>query len=126
MALETRAFDLRYPEKVRNILIAAGSLGISAHDLNQKVRTPNYKVADLHYLLRAWHKRRWIDKFTVKEYRTSPKVLYRATRLLDEEWRIMLSLVSTLIVEGPPSDQDAYQSETSDPVEEVAEQSSDQ
>lgn len=125
MPRDYSVFDIRYPEKIRYVLLSAGTVGLSFHDLHQKTKTQKYKASDLQPILDAWHKRRWVDRYVVARgyHSNTSQTIWRATRLLDTEWKAMLALVRDLLIEGPPSgavaqplDQDASLDQSAHPA----------
>ena len=109
------SIDLRYVERVRHLLIAAGTMGITFQDLNQKVRTPNPPSSDLRTLLEAWRKRRWVDNFT-RPTTGHPIQIWRATQLMLDQWPQVAQALEALVYSpGLPLAQDASASRTSHP-----------
>lgn len=113
-------FSLRYANKVRGVVLAAGTDGIGHHKLHQKTRTPNFPSQSLWDLLSEWQRRGWVDRFTIRPDSLRPITIWRATELLVTEWAGALQQVEQAVgVASNPglSDQDHDQFGTSDPEE---------
>lgn len=78
--------DMRYAERVRQLLLAADSSGITQHDLNQRSRTKHYNAKTLEEMLEYWRTRRWVERFTNRHVAKRPITIWRATDLLLTEW----------------------------------------
>lgn len=99
--------DLKYVERVRHLLIAAGAQGVTFQDLNSKVRTPNHPSDDLRKLLQAWRKRRWVDNFE-RPRRGHPQQIWRATQLMLDQWPEVSQAIEALVLApGLPLGKDA-------------------
>lgn len=93
-------FSLEYANRVRSILLAAGVTGISQNDLHQKTRSRKTATKDLLAILASWQKRRWVDKFA--DPSDSRRSYYRATQKFVEEWPIVTSVVTEVVMGSEP------------------------
>lgn len=77
----------RYLQKIRLILLAAGTEGISVYDLNQQTRTRHFKQDHLEDTLNEWEGRDWVQIFRIKDpFTKRKKRIVRATTLLRDQW----------------------------------------
>lgn len=83
----------KYLAKMRHTLLAAGTIGISQHDLNQKTRTKIFQKDDMMAALLEWEGRHWVQSFKVTGLSKHEKTMWRATTKLRDEW-------SSLHIEG--------------------------
>lgn len=90
------ANHMRFMNKVRHKLLAAGLEGISQNDLHQQVRTRVFQGDDLMEILYEWESRGWVQSFRVKGLSRHPKMMWRATTLLRDKYND----VSTEFVEA--------------------------
>lgn len=67
-------------------MLASGTQGISQHDLNQATRTKIFQTEHLLDLLDEWERREWVQRFRVKGVSGWPKIMWRATTKLRDEW----------------------------------------
>lgn len=69
----------RYMKKIRTLLLAAGRIGVSQYDLNQKTRTKFFALNDLLQVLNEWENRQWVQKFKMRVNGKRPTTMWRAT-----------------------------------------------
>lgn len=69
----------RYMRKVRTLLLAAGRVGVSQYELNQKTRTKFFHLVDLLQILDEWENRQWVQKFKMRVNGKRPTIMWRAT-----------------------------------------------
>lgn len=107
-------FTIRFADTIRKILLSAGTLGVRGRDIQQRVKSKDYKAKDINMLLEAWRRRGWVDKYTMPTGLTNqPTVMWRATDRLQNEWHIVSSVVhEVLTADLPPSVLGAPPSET--------------
>jgi hypothetical protein len=82
-----------YLNKLRLVLLGAGTQGISQHDLNQKTRTKIFQSEDLSAALMEWESRGWVQSFKMTGLSKHPKTIWRATTKLRDDW-------SSLVIDG--------------------------
>ncbi len=113
------AIDLDFAARVRHQLLAAGVVGITFQELNQKVRTRVHPTADLRTLLNAWRRRKWVDHYQqqVQQHGGVPKQVWRATSLLAEQWPSMQGAVEALLLAPDLPLGQGQQKRTSDPAD---------
>lgn len=80
------ANHFNYLTKLRHTLLAAGTQGLSQHDLNQKTRTKIFQKDDMLAALLEWENRDWVQRFKVTGISKHPKTMWRATTKLRDEW----------------------------------------
>jgi hypothetical protein len=80
------ANHFNYIQKVRSILIQAGTQGINQHELNQRTRTKVFQRDDLMAILLEWKGRGWVQSFRVKGISRHPRTVWRATNKLRDDW----------------------------------------
>lgn len=80
------ANHFNYITRVRQMLIQAGTQGISQHHLNQNTRTKIFQRDDLMAILLEWKARGWIQSFRVTGISKHPRTMWRATTKLRDEW----------------------------------------
>lgn len=76
----------RFMAKIREILLGRGTQGIGQNDLNQLVRTKIFTRDDMNTILEEWEGRGWVQKFVSTGMSKHPKIIWRATTLLRDEW----------------------------------------
>ncbi len=69
----------RYTNKIRQLLLGAGRVGISQYDLNQRTRTKFFKLPDMLQILEDWEARQWVQKFQIRVNGTRKTTMWRAT-----------------------------------------------
>lgn len=79
--------------KLRHVLLAAGTQGLSQHELNQKTRTKIFQKDDMMAALTEWENRHWVQCFKMTGISRHPKTMWRATTKLRDEW-------SSLVIDG--------------------------
>lgn len=121
--------DLAYVARVRRILLSAETKGITYQDLLKRVRTKQHGTQDLRQVLNAWRKRKWVDNFAshTQLHGGTPKQVWRATVLLENEWPATQAMIRDTIatIALDPSvalEQGASRTQTSPPAEEDPEQ----
>lgn len=80
------ANHMQFMEKLRLKLLAAGLTGISQHDINQTTRTKIFNRDDILEVLEEWEHRGWTQRFKVTGFSKHPKIMWRATTLLRDNW----------------------------------------
>lgn len=75
-----------FTKKLRLILLGAGTTGVAQHILNQKTRTKIFQRDQMVEILDEWQIRGWVQKFVVVGLSKHPKVVWRATTKLRDEW----------------------------------------
>lgn len=90
--------NIEFCEKVRHLLLAAGTDGAAFRDINMRTRTTNHPTGDLRDLLNAWRKRRWVDCFEVPMPSGQTSERWRATQLLFEQWPMVKQAVLVLLL----------------------------
>lgn len=98
-----------YLNKIRHVLLSAGTQGISQHMLNQLTRTKIFQTDDLLEALNEWENRHWVQAFKVKGLSKHPKTMWRATTKLRDEWSNLIidGELPTVAVDGAtPDDED--------------------
>lgn len=111
------AYTLQFAEHIRRELLAAGTTGITQREIQQRTRTPRFTLDDIKFVLEAWRKRGWVDKYHIRS-RGPTKILWRATQKLQDEWYVVPHLIHEVITgDLPPSALDAFPSGTAAPVQ---------
>lgn len=95
------AIDMEFVARVRHVLIAAGTQGLTFQELNQKCRTRNHPTADLRVVINAWQKRRWVDNYRQASQARGGKMreIWRATQLMLDQWPSIVGAVEVLLLE---------------------------
>lgn len=77
-----------YIQKLRRMLLGAGTVGLSQSDLNQRSRTKVFQVEHMLETLEEWKRRGWVQSFRVRGPSGHPMMIWRATNKLRDDWSI--------------------------------------
>lgn len=99
----------QYISKLRHILLASGTQGISQHELNQRSRTKVFTREHMLDTLEEWRLRDWVQAFKFAGLSKHPKTMWRATTRLRDDWsRFHLQTEPTEPVAQPGEQYDIF------------------